>query len=183
MKKIILHEIQFHRLLNQIVENVIREFYAKRRKEVVDDNNGYLRQIAENFCMLAYIQQAGLICTTVNHWKNELCTAMNNMVSPVLKNNSVQNRKSVFAPQMQRFIESTEFSKTVDRKFDDEFKHGVLYKKDFIDSSKSMFISFAEHIINEIIEYKGKDAVTMFINSIFPHESFALYNTKRNGKK
>ena len=67
MKKIILHEIQFHRLLNQIVENVIREFYAKRRKEVVDDNNGYLRQIAENFCMLAYIQQAGLICTTVNH--------------------------------------------------------------------------------------------------------------------
>lgn len=184
MKTIILRENQLKSMLKSMVQNIINEFYARNRKDIAgdDSNSGHFKQIAQNFCILSYIQMSGLICESVEHWKTELKVAINNIGRIVLKNNVPKNRESVFAKQARSLQEKNVFEKAMDNKFTKEFANGVLKREEFIKPAKQSFYDNLGSIVNELIYYNGEESIDKFVDNIFPNDAFATHKLKKHGK-
>ena len=172
MRSIILHENQLTKVIKQLVENIIDEFYATKRKKMKKSNNGQFLQIAQNFCILAYVQEAKIYCSSVNHWKVELRTAMDNLGSVALKNNAPRNRERIFASQARTLCDDSSFENAMDDKFKVEFANKLAKKDKFIVPAKQRFYDAIDSIVNELIFYNGNEAINGFVNKMFPNESF-----------
>lgn len=151
--------------------------YAQNRKAAFNNFVSSLGQIAQNWCLIRYVQESGdeARMQLLNHWRGELVTQMCNASNGELKeNNSFDARLALYSQAWDKAMANSKMGIMggVDKKFIQEridlsqgedwvYAHGYdewFERKDLVERIKQDFMSSKDDLISMMaVVYSTKD--------------------------